>query len=96
MLRLWFSMEARELFLSQMKIVSYTDMFGQLPKRYQTGLRNPSKQLEFVRPSPAKPGKCQKGSKWSTSRVRPRRNVLRRFSVSATEKPQMTKRYRTL
>src|SRR5262249_38824731 len=39
--------------------------------------------------------RCQKGSKCSASRARPRRNWLLRISVSATKKPQMTKRYRT-
>ena len=38
----------------------------------------------------------KKGPKWSGSRVRPRRIMPRRFPVSAKEKPQMTKWYRTL
>ncbi len=38
----------------------------------------------------------QKGSDPSSLGARHRRNGLRRFSVSATEKPQMTKRYRTV
>jgi hypothetical protein len=37
----------------------------------------------------------QKGSKWSVSRARPRRNSLSGFSVSSKRKPQVTKRYRT-
>ena len=77
-------------------------MFDQLPKRYQTKGSNPTKARKDVSIRPAQKGQCQKGSKWSLSRVRPRsrfRTRLRRAkeirSISGKEKPQVTKRYRT-
>lgn len=39
---------------------------------------------------------CQNGSDHRTSGARPRRIAAARFPVSAKEKPQMTKRYRTM
>ena len=38
-----------------------------------------------------KSAECQKGSDPIASRARPRRNASPTFSVSATEKPQMTR-----